>query len=336
MVVTTEDRQRVKRLAALVGRARRGPRHLADEELVELPRLYRFGASLLARLETRGDDPRLVDHLRPVLLATHGLLHRDVDLDAARLPAWRRVWDYFSATVPRAVRAEWRLVGSALLLVYGLATVAYFLVLDDLALAYSLLDPLAVDNEIVQLQALEAGESFRGNFTFGQEQSATTSGAVMGNNLRVALLFFAAGLVPPLFLVILTLNSLMLGTYTAVAAHWGQAGSISSIIWCHGVLEIQAIVLAGTAGLVLLRGALLPGAWTRSASMRRGARRATAVLAATLPMLVGAGLIEGFVSPHADHGARIAVAIGSGVALVLWLGLGGLGRARDRGRQPRS
>ena len=83
---------------------------------------------------------------------------------------------------------------------------------------------------------------------------------------RRAVLFFATSLLPPIYLILLCTNALMLGTYIAVAGHWDQAGAISSILWCHGVLEIQAIVLAGTAGLCLVRAWVRPGPWSRKST----------------------------------------------------------------------
>jgi len=270
-------------------------------------------------VETRGRDPRLVAELRPLLFRAHGLLHRHAD--GTPQSAGQKAWHYLFDTIPRAVRSEWKLAAATFGLIYGLAILAHLLVSKDLGLAYSLLEPSVVDGEVEQLRALTDGEAFRGNFTFGKGESAGTAGAIMGNNMRVAVLFFAMALVPPIYVLVLATNSLMLGTYTGVASHWDQAGSISSIIWCHGVLEIQAIVLAGTAGLVLLRAWVIPGPWTRAEAMRRNSRTAIAILAATFPMLFFAGLIEGFVSPHAGFGVRVAVAVTSGVVLVVWMSL---------------
>ncbi len=252
MDVNPEDRSRVKQLAAIVAIAGRlGVRRLSDDQLTALPRLYRFASSLLARVETRDSDPRLVADLRPLLFRAHGLLHRHAD--GSQQAAWPRAWHYLFETIPRAVRSEWKLLAATFGLIYGLAILAHVLVAKDLGLAYSLLEPSMVDDEVGQLRALVDGESFRGHFTFGKGESAGVSGAIMGNNMKVALVFFAMALVPPIYILVLSTNALMLGTYTGVASHWGQAGNISSIIWCHGVLEIQAIVLAGTAGLILLR-----------------------------------------------------------------------------------
>jgi uncharacterized membrane protein SpoIIM required for sporulation len=156
------------------------------------------------------------------------------------------------------------------------------------------------------------------------------SGWIMTNNMSVGVLFFASGLVPPIYLWILSTNGLMLGTYTAVAAHWGQAEEISSILWCHGVLELQAIVLAGAAALVLVRAWIAPGPWTRRHAMKLESTRAWKLLAPVFPMLFVAALIEGFVSPHAPTPARISVAVASAVFLVTWIVLGGRNQSRLR------
>jgi uncharacterized membrane protein SpoIIM required for sporulation len=228
--------------------------------------------------------------------------------------------------VPRAIRGEWKVVAASFVLVYGLAIASFVAVRRDLGVAWSLMSPETVSQEIGQLEATTHGEAFRGNFTFGLGSSPATAGWIMTHNMSVGILFFGSGLIPPLFLILLGLNGLMLGTYTAIAAHWGQAGSISSILWCHGVLEIEAIVLAGAAGLVLVRAWIAPGPWSRRHAMQLESARAWRLLAPVFPMLFCAGMIEGFVSPHAPTAARVAVAATSAVALAAWIGLGGRAR----------
>ncbi len=323
MALVEAERRALEDLARLARRAarRRSRAALSGPELERLARLYRQASSLHARLESAGDDPRGLEELRGVLAAAHGVLYRPLERDPRPFPA--RLAQLLLVRSPRALRAEWRMLLLVFGLFYGFVALSWIAVARDLGLAFSLFDAGAVAHQIEQLEALAPGESYRGNFTFGLGESSAVSGGVMANNLGVSVLFFASGLVPPLFLFVLATNGLMVGTYTAVAGHYGQAGSISATLWCHGALELQAIVLAGAAGLVLVRGWLAPGPWSRSEALRRGAGRALEILAPALAMLVAAGLIEGYVTPHAPLETRLFVALSTGGAFLAWLLLAG-------------
>lgn len=313
-----------RQLAAWVGAVERGGARALDARAVEeLPALYRRCCDLLAGREARGASDATTRSLRALLARAHGVLYQPFELQ--RESALRRTLRFLLATAPRAIRAEWRLGVALLSIFYGLALAAGFAVWRDLGLAYTLYDPAAVDATVEQLRATADGEPFRGNFTFGVGESPGAAGMILAHNIGVALLFFASALVPPLFAWIFAQNALMLGTYTALAGHWDQAGAISSILWCHGVVELQMIVLAGMAGLVLVRAWLMPGPWTRSHAMARESRRAWALLAPTLPLLFLSGLNEGFVSPHAPFAVRVAVAVGTGLLLAAWIAFGGRG-----------
>jgi len=245
-----------------------------------------------------------------------------------RASLWRRAVHFLLAETPRVMRSEWRLLTFSLVLVYGLAVYAFLAVDTDIENAYRLMDVRTVQSEISQLEDLAEGESFRGNFTFGIGDSPTTAGWIMAHNMSIGGLFFAAGLVPPMFVYLVASNGLMLGVYTGVAHEYGQAGSISAILWCHGVTEIQALVLAGCAGLVLFRGLLRPGPFTRAEAMAREGHRAWFLIAPVFPMLFVAGIIEGFISPHASLAIRLAIAIGTGLLLLVWVLLGGRGASK--------
>ncbi len=320
------DLERLRRLERLVD-APRLSRGWTDDELLDLPRLYRFACSTVARLEATGQNPKLAAQTRVLVTRAHGILHAEGR--AGRDNPLLQLVRLYLRDVPRAIRAEWRLVSLSLALMYGLALIAWFGVSADLDLAPSLLDAGAVQQEIQQLQDTADGEPFRGNFTFGLGESPATAGLLMLHNIGIGILFFASALIPPLYVFLLATNALMLGTYTAVAGHWGQAGAISSILWCHGVFEIQAIILAGSAGLVLVRAWVKPGAWTRRYALQRESRRALLLLAPTFPLLFFAGLIEAFVSPHAPIEVRIGVAITTGIALLAWVLLSGRGASRS-------
>jgi len=324
----SEEEARLDRLANLVKRVENfGSGGMSERDLVELPRLYRFAASEIARRETAGGGAAgaSVERTRALVARAHAVLHRGLEREKRSLFA--RAFEFLGREVPRGIRAEWKVIAASFALVYGLAIVSFFVVRHDLDYAWSLMSSEAVSQEIAQLEATAEGEPFRGNFTFGIGQSPTTAGWIMAHNMSVGVIFFGAGLVPPIFLLFLAVNGLMLGTYTAVAAHWGQAGAISSILWCHGVLEIQAIVLAGAGGLVLVRAWIAPGPWSRGHAMALESRRAWKLLAPVFPMLFLAGMIEGFVSPHAPFGVRVAVAVGTGAAMVAWIVLGGRKRS---------
>jgi len=321
----------LKRLDELVARANsRGVASLAERELFELVRLYRFAATRVSLYETEKRSPELIADVRNLTARAHALLApREL---ASKESFLSRVVRFYFQVVPQTIRAEWKLILASFVILYGVAAIAFFVVARDIDVAWSLFDANAVANEIDQLQNTAPGADFRGNFTFGKDESAQTSGLIMAHNMFVGVVAFASALVPPVYAYILATNGLMLGTYTGVAGHYGQAGAISSILWCHGTLELQAIVLAGAAGLVLVRAWIAPKAWSRRHALKLEAASAWKLLAAVFPMLFFAGLIEGFVSPHVAHPTRLFVAIASGVALVTWVALGG----RERGARHRA
>jgi len=311
------------RLAALVTRVRHGGwAGVSDEELELFPRLYRRLSTLVAEEETAGQDAAELQRRRALLLEAHAL-YRSRTRGARAFLAM--LWNLYLVEVPRAVRREWKLVACAFALLYGLAFVSGVLVRNDLELAFSLSSPQMIGTEIAQLQKTAEGEPFRGNFNFGMGESPSAAGLIMAHNMAVGVLFFATGLVPPLFVLLLAINGMMVGSYTAVAMHWGQGWSISSILWCHGMLEIQALLLAGAGGLVLVRGWIAPGSWSRRHALTLESARAMRLLAPVFPMLFCAGTIEAFVSPHAPQGVRVAVSLASLVLMIVWFGFGGRG-----------
>jgi uncharacterized membrane protein SpoIIM required for sporulation len=317
-----QDESRFQRLEELVRRAQtRGASALDAGELEELPQLYRFASSRLAQLDTAGSQPAHLERWSRLVSRAHGVLYRNLEPRSGSLLA--RTGRFLLQTSPRTIREEWRLVAASLALFYALAIVAFLAVRSDLDLSYSLLSAEAVEREIAQLAQTGPDRPFLGNFTFGIGSSSLVAGAILANNITVSVIFFGSALLPPLYLWLLARNALMLGTYTAVAGHWDQAWNISSIVWCHGVIELQMIVLAGAAGLVLVRGMLASGPWSRRHAMKLEAARAWALFAPVAPALVVAAFIEAFVSPHAPLGARMGIAVLTLAVLVVWAVFGG-------------
>jgi len=70
-----------------------------------------------------------------------------------------------------------------------------------------------------------------------------------------------------------------------------------SFVAPHGVLELPAIFIAGGAGLMIAHGLLFPGVLTRRDSLAQSGATAVRLLLGVIPMLVVAGVIEGFLSP---------------------------------------
>jgi hypothetical protein len=113
-----------------------------------------------------------------------------------------------------------------------------------------------------------------------------------------------------------------------------MAKDLFSFVAPHGVIEIPSILIAGAAGLLLARGLLFPGSMTRRDALVCYGGRAIRLVAGIIPLLVVAGILEGFVSPS-PLTATIKWATAALSALLLCLYLGAAGRRRERqvGRQ---
>jgi uncharacterized membrane protein SpoIIM required for sporulation len=92
-------------------------------------------------------------------------------------------------------------------------------------------------------------------------------------------------------------NGLLIGVIGVACCLSGMSLQLWSFVAPHGVLELPAIFIAGGAGLRIAQGLLFPGLLPRRDSLARAGSEAVQLLLGTVPILIIAGLIEGFVSP---------------------------------------
>ena len=112
----------------------------------------------------------------------------------------------------------------------------------------------------------------------------------------------------------------LLGVGTTACWQAGMALPLLSFVAPHGVLELPAIFKAGRAGLVIAGGLLFPGLLPRRDSLTRTGGQAVRLLLGTIPLLVVAGIIEGFLLPSnlpAYGRFLLAAAMGGLLALLL-------------------
>lgn len=319
MAMPTDRRQRWEELTGLLNRMdRRGVGSLSAEEVKRLCRLYRHVTTDLSRERSDGGDPALVRYLNALAARAHGHVYR------SRPVSLEPLMGFVTGGFPRLVRrrAVPVLVSAAVFLLTALAS--WLAVVRDPELAYSLFDERVVEYENLRLEKQE-GE-YRGNFTFSVSASPFVAVAIIGNNIKVAIMAFALGALGCLpGVLLLVFNGRMLGTLSGVVWRHGYFLPFYSLILTHGVLELTAICIAGAAGLMLGWAAIAPGPYTRSDALRRVSGDAFGLLAGAALMLIVAGLIEAHITPHFPALIRWSVAGASALGLVLYLGLAGRG-----------
>jgi len=117
------------------------------------------------------------------------------------------------------------------------------------------------------------------------------------NNIRIGLMSFLSGLVfavGALFMIVF--NGVMVGVFQYFFISKGLFLDSALTIWMHGTFEISAIIIAGGAGLVLGRGVVFPGTYTRMQSLRLSARAGIRIMIGVVAMLLLAAVIESFVT----------------------------------------
>ncbi|WP_324721154.1 stage II sporulation protein M [Salinimicrobium sp. HB62] len=130
------------------------------------------------------------------------------------------------------------------------------------------------------------------------------------NNVRVALMAFVFGIFGGLgTLFIIMQNAIMLGSFQYFFYEKGLLWESVRTIWIHGTIEISVIIVAACAGLVVGKGILFPGTFTRLTSFVRGVKAGLKIVISTVPFFIIAGFLEGFVTRHTEMPDWLAILI---------------------------
>lgn len=295
-------------LRALIDRAGRDPRRLDAAEIERLGQLYRRVVSDLAL--ARRDFPRdqVVAYLNDLATRTYPLVYR------APAGSWRRLGHFFRAGFPRLYRDSGPFVFAAFLLFTLPALAGYLAVLANPPVAEQLLPPQVVTPVR--------------NGRLWTEQLAEGGGApvfaslIATNNLQVSILAFAGGmLLGTLTVYVLILNGLLFGVIFAYTGAYGLAGRLAAFVSPHGYVELTVVFIAGGAGLRLAWAVLRPGLLRRRDALAVAGQTSALLILGTAPLLLLAGLIEGFISPspRVPDWAKLLIGPLTGLALHAYL-----------------
>lgn len=302
-----------ERLSALVSRAQRDVRQLEPADLAALSRLYRATAADLALARRDFPHHQVTQYLNQLVATAHAVIYQSEPLALERLKR------FFLAGFPQTFRRTlpFFVVATALFVVPALIV---GLVTSWNPEASRWLLPAQVQQLLPLIEQRELWT------TIPVEQRPYASAFIMRNNIQVIFLAFGGGvLLGLLTLYIMVSNGLLIGGLTGLTHHYGVGFDLWTFVIGHGVIELTVIFMAGGAGLALGWALINPGLLRRRDALNLAARSAVRIIGGAVPLLVLAGIIEGFISPNEaiPWPVKWAVGLGSGLLLYTYLFLAG-------------
>jgi len=288
-------------LGRLVQSAGRRPERLGPAGVRRLGSIYRAVAAdlALARRRWPGD---------PVTVRLEDLVGRSRHLVYATESRSASLRQFLS-------RGYWRLVRERI----GLVGLCWLLMIVPAVLVgvWAASDPAAA-GRFLPSQFRGVGEHGGGDLGLALGRQATLAGQILTNNIQVSFVAFAGGILAGVgTTLVLLYNGALIGGVAGLTVAAGRPGPFLSLVAPHGVLELSVIAVSGAAGFSVGWSLIDPGRRSRRAALGLGARRGAEIVLGTMPWVVLAGLVEGFVTPTSLPLAG-AVAVGLLVAAPYW------------------
>lgn len=121
------------------------------------------------------------------------------------------------------------------------------------------------------------------------------------NNLMVCFRYFMFG---ALFTIGSIVELVFFGLYVGAFQYffYEQGELLAAVlgVWTHGSLEIPAAILSGVSGIVMGKGLVFPGTYSRLESFLLSARKGVKIMVGTIPLIFMAGFIEGYITRLTD------------------------------------
>jgi len=285
-------------------------RRISDEDLVELPVLYRKTASSLAVARETSLDAATLAYLESLVRRAWFQVY------GPRIGFFGWMRRFFGGGWSAAVRAIWLDICIALAVMVAGTVIGWLLVKSDPDWYYALV-PEGMGSTRTPGASRETLEATLSG-TNGADGLSVFAAYLFSNNAGVAILAFALGFafgIPTLLLLVH--NMALLGAMLWLFSGVGLTGEFAAWLSVHGTTELGAIMLAGAAGLHVGRSMAFPGDKTILGAAAQSGRRAAVVMAGVVLMLVVAGLLEGFARQLlGDAISRASVGI---AMLAFWL-----------------
>lgn len=280
------------------------------------PHGYRELTQDLNTARAHGFDPSIIERLNSLVQEGNRILYTQRSL------SMKSAADFILRSFPQAVRSQWRILGTALLLFYGLGIFFGFFCIRNPSMVYKLIGEDTISN----LESMYDPGSVHYLNPRDVNSDADMFGFYIYNNISIAFRTFAGGILAGIgSLVILCFNGASLGVSAAHIINIGFGGTFFPFIIGHSSFELTAIVLSAQAGLLLGYRLFFTRGLSRSASLRIAGKTAMPIIAGAACMLFVAACIEAFWSSH--HEFPPALRYGAGAAgwafVILYFALAG-------------
>jgi len=292
--------KRLEELTARVSRLRL--KNLSGEEVREFGRLYRRTAADLAIAREEVTDKRLVNYLNYLVGRAHGAIYRSESSGFAVFI------NFFRYDFPAIFRKTFP---------FTLAAFITFILATVFASVVCLLDEGFADRIAPGMRQDIIGHHNWTDAINSANPLASTS--IQRNNITVTFYAFAGGVLAGVgTLLVLVQNGLLLGMVLSLCFRY-RFWEIPIFVSAHGVIELTAIFISGGAGLLIGKALLMPGDLRRIDALVENGRLAIKLVLGCIPMLLIAGLIEGFISPaHIPPSFKFSVSAMSAVVMTIY------------------
>jgi uncharacterized membrane protein SpoIIM required for sporulation len=143
---------------------------------------------------------------------------------------------------------------------------------------------------------------------------------IMINNIVVCLRLFASGIIVGLpSLYNLAFEATRIGVFDQIFVSKGLGIDFFLVVFVHGTLELTAIIIAASAGVILGKSFLFPGTIKRIDAFKQGAKDGVKVIIGIIPILAIAAFFEGFFTRlYNDISIFTTIIVTLSVVFIIW------------------
>lgn len=311
-IFLAERRPSWQQLETLLAQTKTNIRRLSPHDLENLGRLYRSATSDLALAQREFPNQRVTHYLNGLVGRAHAQIYQEEPLRR------RAIQQFYGRQFPLLYRTLLPYTSLCFAVFLIGAMIAFFVTWRQPDAIYIFAGP-SVEGLVRQV---EAGKLWT---EIAPSARSAASSFILTNNIRVMFLTFAGGITAGLltFWVILS-NGIHLGAIFGLLQVHGLSGGLGEFVVAHGFIELSVIFLAGGCGLYMGDALIRPGLLTRRTALVQRSRESVQLILGCVPLLILAGLVEGFISPSGlPWLVKLAVGLGTGILLhYYWLYIG--------------